>query len=225
MYLAHFSGLTADPVATPDPGRQHLHLRLPYCVVAGTSLFRDRDDCTGLFEIISGTVRLSRLTRGGRRYVTGFGFPGDIVGYGADGHHTVDCDVLCDARVIRHRPEGLTDSGTDPRVQRGLAQGALQQIARMQDHCMMLGRSSARERVAAFLSLLGNRLGVPLGQHVAFDLPMPRGDIADYLGLTTETVSRCLTDLRQSRLIAIKNLYHIVLLCPQRLDALAEGEG
>ena len=223
MYLAHPIGLKSEPVAIPS-GRKG-RVRLPYCVQAGTSLFRNGDACAGLFEIVTGTVRLSRLTRGGRRYVTGFGFPGDIVGFGPGGLHTSDCDVLQDAQVIRHRPEGLQDQDSDPELQQLLLQGALQQIEGMQDHCMMLGRNSARDRIAAFLSQLAERLGVPIGRHIQFDLPMPRGDIADYLGLTTETVSRCLTDLRHAKLIAIENLYHIVLLRPQHLAALAEGEG
>ena len=222
MYLSHPSGLNAQPVATP--ARNAPRARLASCVHAGTSLFRNGDVCTGLFEIISGTVRLSRVTRGGRRYVTGFGFPGDIVGFGPDGHHTLDCDVLVDAKVIRHRPKGLHGTVTDPNLSQTLLAGALRQVEGMQDHCMILGRTSARDRVAAFLSLLGKRLGTPLGQYVAFDLPMTRADIADYLGLTNETVSRCLTDLRRAQLIAIENLHHIVLLRPLHLDALAEGE-
>ena len=89
---------------------------------------------------------------------------------------------------------------------------------------MMLGRNSARERIAGFLSVLGARLGVPLGQHVEFELPMPRVDIADYLGLSTETVSRSLTELRNAKLIEIKNVHQITLLHPRHLDALAEQE-
>lgn len=222
MYLAHPSGLKAHTVATQAHSKPRL--RLPWCVQAGANLFRDGDRCAGLFEILSGTVRLSRLTRDGRRSVIGFGFPGDILGFGPEGHHIADCDAISDARVIRHRPEGLHGIGADPDQQRALLNGALRQIAGMQDHCMMLGRLPARDRVAAFLSQLGDRLGVPLGRYLAFDLPMSRADIADYLGLTNETVSRSLTELRNARLIAIENLHHFMLLSPQHLTAQAEGE-
>jgi len=221
MYLAHSSIRKADALATQTQitPRQ----RLPWCVPAGANLFRDGDPCSGLFEIVAGTVRLSRLTRDGRRTVTGFGFPGDILGFGPGGHHIADCDVVSDAKVIRHPQDGLHGPGADHDQQQLLVNGALRQVAALQDHCMLLGRTLARDRVAAFLSLLGDRLGVPLGDYVAFDLPMARADIADHLGLTNETVSRCLTELRQAKLIAIENLYHIVLLRPQYLAALAKA--
>lgn len=204
--------VTAVPQSTPRP-------RLPYCLQTGANLFREGDACSGLFEVVSGAFRLSRMTRGGRRYVVSFGFPGDILGYGPDQYHISDCEAVSDARVIRHRL--LNGDG----AHQALLKGVLRQVERMQDHCMMLARNSARDRVAAFLSLVGDRLGERQGKHVEFDLPMPRVDIADYLGLTTETVSRSLTELRNARLIAIENIHHVILLHPQQLDAMAQGEG
>lgn len=197
---------------------------LPYRVAADANLFRERDVCRGLFEVVSGMFRLSRLTRGGHLYVVGFGFPGDILGYGPDDCHISDCDAVSDAKVIRHRPKLLRTSDAEPQKHQALLKGALRRVEAVQEHCMMLGRNRARDRVAAFLSLVGRRVGTQLGQYIEFDLPMPRADIADYLGLTTETVSRSLTELRQADLIAIENVHHIVLLRPQHLDALAEGE-
>lgn len=199
-------------------------VRLPYCVQQGTNLFREGDACSGLFEVVRGVFRLSRLTRGGRSYIVGFGFPGDILGYGPDRLHISDCDAVSDAQVIRHRSSLLYDAGAHQQQHQMLMKGALQRIESMQTHCMMLGQNSARDRVAAFLSLLGKRLGVPKGQCVEFDLPMLRSDIADFLGLTTETVSRSLTELRNAKLISIENLHHIVLLRPQHLEALVEGD-
>lgn len=197
---------------------------LPYCISAKTNLFREGDVCRGLFEVVSGMFRLSRLTRGGTCYVVGFGFPGDILGYGPDDCHISDCDAVSDASVIRHRPDLLRTSDAESQMHQALLKGALRRVEATQEHCMMLGRNRARDRVAAFLSLVGRRVGTKLGQYIEFDLPMPRADIADYLGLTNETVSRSLTELRQAHLIAIENVHHIVLLQPRRLDELAEGE-
>lgn len=222
MHVAHSTALRARPVA--PAGRNRPPATLPYLVSAGTNLFREGDRCVGLFEVVAGVLRLSRLTRGGRRYVIGFGFPGDILGHGPDDAHISDCEAVSDARVIRHRPGTLHDRDAGPQLHQALVRGALRQVQAMQDHCMMLGRNNAVDRVAAFLSLLGERLGVRSGQSVAFDLPMPRTDIADYLGLTNETVSRSLTELRRTGLIAITNVHHVVLLRPQCIDALAEGE-
>ena len=220
MYLVHPSEHRAHPVATPLSNKSRV--RLPYCVHAGTNLFREQDKCAGLFEVASGVLRLSRLTRGGRRYVVGFGFPGDTLGYGPDQYHISDCDAITDAKVTRHRPETLFKGGGQ--LREALVIAALRQVKDMQDHCMVLGRISSCDRVAAFLSLLGHRLGTSIGKCVEFDLPMTRADIADYLGLTPETVSRSLTDLRNKRLIAIEKVHHVILLQPQCLEALAEDE-
>lgn len=221
MYMANPVRLEAHPVATVPQRKPRA--RLPYCLQTGASLFREGDTCSGLFEVVDGVFRLSRLTRGGRRYVVGFGFPGDILGYGPGMCHISDCDAITAAQVIRHRPSMLQDS-SEPHMQDMLLKGALRQVETMQEHCMMLGRNSARDRVAAFLTLLGSRLGTPLGQYTEFKLPMPRADIADYLGLTAETISRSLTELRRAKLIEIRNVHHVVLLRPQLLDALAEQE-
>lgn len=219
MNMMHPANGEAYPVTTSI--RHKPRPRLPYCLHNGNNLFREGDTCSGLFEIVSGVVRLSRLTRGGRRYIVGFGFPGDILGYAPDQHHISDCDALTDAKVVRHKPDGLRNNISGHQA---LLRGVLQQVESMQNHCMMLGRNSARDRVAAFLTFLGNRMGIPAGKNVEFELPMPRTDIADFLGLTTETVSRSLTELRKAKLISIKNVHHIVLLHPRRLEALAEGE-
>ncbi len=221
MQMASPARLKAHPVATFPQVKPRV--RLPYCVEQGTNLFRQGDACSGLFEVVRGVFRLSRLTRGGRSYIVGFGFPGDILGYGPERLHISDCDAVSDAQVIRHRPGLLYDASTEPQQHLMLMKGAMQRIESMQTHCMMLGQHSARDRVAAFLSLLGQRLGVPQGQCVEFELPMLRSDIANFLGLTTETVSRSLTELRNARLISIENLHHIVLLRPQHLEALVEG--
>lgn len=222
MYMTSAAELNDRPIASVP--RKKPNLRLPYCLLPEANLFREGDPCSGLFEVVDGIFRLSRLTRGGRRYVVGFGFPGDYLGYGPDAHHISDCDAITAARVIRHRPETL-ESSTEPKLQETLFRGALRQVESMQEHCMMLGRNSARDRVAAFLSLLGNRLGTSSGEHEVFELPMARADIADYLGLSTETISRSLTELRRARLIDIKNVHQIILLRPDILEALAEQEG
>ncbi|MBS0278244.1 MAG: helix-turn-helix domain-containing protein, partial [Proteobacteria bacterium] len=91
-----------------------------------------------------------------------------------------------------------------------------------QAHLVMLGRQSAKERVAAFLISLASHRGVEPGQ--SLELPMGRQDIADYLGLTIETVCRTLTDFKTTRAISIPDRHHVVIRDMETLEALAEGE-
>jgi len=91
----------------------------------------------------------------------------------------------------------------------------------MHDHLMLLGRQTALERVSSFLLSLKERLGADEGE--AMEIPMPRQDMADYLGLTIETVCRVLTKLRRSRAVGIPNLHQLVLNDVDALHALAEG--
>ncbi len=88
---------------------------------------------------------------------------------------------------------------------------------------MMLGRKSAVEKVASFLCVLTNRVGEDLGNYKQVDLPMRRADIADFLGLTTETISRTLTQMRKSRIIEINNIHTIIVLRPTALLGLSLG--
>ena len=88
---------------------------------------------------------------------------------------------------------------------------------------MMLGRKTASEKVASFLCTLSDRVGKPLGQFRQVVLPMSRLDIADFLGLTTETVSRTLTQLRKCKIIAVDNIHTVIILRPDALLALAQG--
>ena len=88
---------------------------------------------------------------------------------------------------------------------------------------MMLGRKSAVEKVASFLCVLTERVGEDLGQYKQVILPMSRTDIADFLGLTTETISRTLTQLRKNNIIAIDNIHTVVVLQPQSLREQAQG--
>jgi CRP/FNR family transcriptional regulator len=105
-----------------------------------------------------------------------------------------------------------------------LAAAALWEIGALQEHLTTLGRTSARERVASFLLVLMRRVGAhdDLGIHI--DLPMSRADIAGFLGLRTETVSRAFTDFRVSGLIALPSAQHVTVLKPEALAEIAEGE-
>lgn len=100
----------------------------------------------------------------------------------------------------------------DPQLHLRLMHAALNEIASMQDHFMTLGCKSATEKLASFLSVLATRIGKPLGAYTKFVLPMPRSDIADFLGLTPETISRVFTRLRKQGTIAIDKVNTVTVL-------------
>lgn len=89
---------------------------------------------------------------------------------------------------------------------------------------MMLGRKSSIEKLASFLTVLTARVGEPLGEFEQVTLPMTRADIADFLGLTTETVSRAFTQLRKSQIIAIDHVNTVIILKPVALQCIAQGD-
>lgn len=89
---------------------------------------------------------------------------------------------------------------------------------------MMLGRKSAVEKVASFLCVLTDRVGTKVGNYSQVELPMKRADIADFLGLTTETVCRTLTQMRRDDIIAIDNIHTIIIQRPTALLDLSLGD-
>ncbi|SNR84926.1 CRP/FNR family transcriptional regulator, anaerobic regulatory protein/CRP/FNR family transcriptional regulator, nitrogen fixation regulation protein [Puniceibacterium sediminis] len=205
---------SSRPQASAHPQRQH---------AAGTHLFREGDHAANVYEVKSGVLRLTRVLENGRRQVIAFGLPGDIIGFpNGDLHHT-DCDVIATAEIITHRRSALETSEGDPETHQRLLRAALREISAMQDHFMMLARKSAIEKVASFLIVLSQRTGVPIGNYTTFSLPMSRADIADFLGLTIETVSRSFSLLRKNGTIALETPQTVLVRDMQSLLDLSES--
>jgi CRP/FNR family nitrogen fixation transcriptional regulator len=164
--------------------------------------------------VVSGAVRAVRLLADGRRQIADFYLPGDIFGVELGERRRAAAETLGETVLLAARRAALTarpDQG-------GLWRLALADLQRSQDHVLTLGRRSASERVASFLIDLAERLdGGP-----AFDLPMSRQDMADYLGLTIETVSRTLTQLQADGLVSISGCRHVRLPRPAALAELCE---
>lgn len=190
---------------------------------AKSYLYHEGDEVDWLFQVTSGVVRLTRLLEDGRRQVIAFGYPGDIVGFPANGLHHTDCEALTETRLQPFRRSALESGEGDPELHLALLQAALREISSMQDHFMMLGRKSAVEKVASFLCVLFERVGEELGTFSQVALPMSRADIADFLGLTTETVSRTLTQLRKCKIIEIDKTHTVINLRPKALLELSQG--
>lgn len=215
----HFEDFNISLRARPAQQRQ-LHR-----ISAGKHLFHEGQRARNIYEVVTGVLRLTRVMEDGRRQVIAFGYPGDVVGFPSDGEYHTDCDALKPTTVVVHNRAALEGHTGNAALQARLLQAALREISAMQDHFLMLGRKSAGERVASFLRTLSERVGTPLGQFIQFDLPMSRSDIADFLGLTTETVCRTFTRLRKSNVIALDRVHTVIVLKPEALLELTVGKG
>lgn len=190
----------------------------------GQTLFLEDDSAHHLFEVVSGVVRLSRVTHGGRRQIIAFGFPGDIIGFPLEGRHHADCDVIEDGDVLVYPTRVLEAPGDDPELHRYLMRAAMEEIGGMQDHFMVLGRKCANERIAAFLAVLAARVGQPIPGGTSIKIPMYRSDIADFLGLSSETVSRSFTQLKERGIVVFKTAKDLIIPDMRALVDLIDAE-
>jgi CRP-like cAMP-binding protein len=193
-------------------------------LAVGASVYREGDEATHIYEVKTGILRLTRVLANGRRQVIAFALPGDVIGFPNGKDHHTDCDVLESCEVTVHPRAALEAGARDPETRQRLLQAALREISAMQDHFMMLARKSALEKVASFLSVLADRIGRPHGDYMGIDLAMNRADIADFLGLTIETVSRTITQLRTSAIIALHSAQTVIILDPVALADAAETD-
>jgi CRP/FNR family nitrogen fixation transcriptional regulator len=172
-----------------------------------------------VYQLISGSVRTCRILRDGRRQIEAFHFPGDVFGLERGAAHRVSAQTLGQA-LVRVMPRAALDALAAERgdVARRLLELTTDSLRRSQDHALMLGRRAACERVAALLLDLAERTGA----EVLLDVPMSRQDMADYLGLTIETVSRTLTQFQQDGLIALPAARKVLLRDRGALEAMVD---
>jgi CRP/FNR family nitrogen fixation transcriptional regulator len=172
-------------------------------------LFCEDDVADRYFEVLSGAVRSCTLLFDGRRHVGDFFLPGDFVGFGAVGHHEYRAEAVTEAQVsvyARHVVDLAV--GERPLLGRWLLSRACEELAAAERHKLLLGRKTAPERIASFLiDLVRRRAG-----NDRVRLPMTRIDIGDHLGLTTETVSRVLSQLRTDGVIALYGVNELHIL-------------
>lgn len=226
MYVTLSHAPTNTAPAEPAPSCKTVsNLNRPVRRLAvGASVYREGDEATHIYEVKTGILRLTRVLANGRRQVIAFALPGDVIGFPDGGNHHTDCDVLESCEVTAH-PRAALDAGRrDPDTHERLLRAALREISAMQDHVMMLARKSALEKVASFLMVLADRTGTRRGNHISIDLAMKRSDIADFLGLTIETVSRTITQLRNSGVIALESAQTVVILDHAALAEAADAD-
>lgn len=169
------------------------------------------------YKVISGAVRTYKLLNDGRRQIGGFHLPGDLFGLEASAEHRLSAEAIGEATVLVVRRSALLGlAAQDAEAGRALWTLTAADLERAQNHLLLLGRKSACERVASFLTDLAARQ--PAAPTV--DLPMSRQDMADYLGLTIETVSRTLTQLQNEGVIALPSCRKVQFCNRQALSRL-----
>jgi len=164
-------------------------------------------------------VRTMRLFGDGRRQIAAFYFPGELIGPEAGAVQRFAAEALDETVVVAVRLSTLDAVAGGPELERAIWQATRRELERVQEHLLVLGRKSAAERVASFLLTLARRTP---GLHVS--VPMSRQDIADYLGLTIETVSRGISEFKRRQYISATSTHQFRLTGLSALQTLASGE-
>jgi CRP/FNR family transcriptional regulator len=187
----------------------------------GQTIFFDGDEARYFFEIVSGTLRCCRLTQDGRRQIYRFAWAGEMLGLGGEDVHSYSAEAVTEVVVRRHSLPSLnTAMIKDHQLRELVLQSLRDELAAVRVQMTLLGQMSAAEKVASFLIDLSRRAADPDGW---LPLPMTRGDIADYLGLTIETVSRKINDLKRLRVIDMRAANEIRVVAQHRLAEFAEA--
>ncbi len=190
---------------------------------AGCTIIEQGDPSTNVFRVIAGLLRAVLLLPDGRRYVVRFVWPGDFFGFGTSNRYIQTVEAIGPVKLLRYgRAHVDALMATNSRAGYQLLGRVSDELLSAQDHLLLLGRKTALERVATFLLEMAGRRTDPtqvIGREAC--LPMNRMDIADYLGLTIETVSRLMTLLKQRRIIALPSADRVTILNPVALDRFA----
>lgn len=188
-------------------------------------LFLEGDRHAHVHIVVSGVVALYKLLSDGRRQVVSFAWPGDIIGLDCTGSEVYSAEALGRTRV-RCIPVDVIDRliRDEPGFGRALLGVAAVELAETRERMLCLGRQSATEKLASFLLRIARRAESCGREITNVQIPMKRGEIADFLGLTIETVSRNFTRLRVARVIRLVGSCEVEILDRERLEAIAAGD-
>jgi CRP-like cAMP-binding protein len=213
--LARFTPLPAFSPAPPIQGLRLIGITMTFA--RGQEICGQGESAEHVYKVVRGAVRCFRVLADGRRQISDFYLPGDIFGVEAGVQRRATAEALLDTTLVVARRSTLIDAG-DGTMARALWRLAVAELQRSEDHVLTLGRRSATERVASFLADLRERLG----DRDTLELPMSRQDMADYLGLTIETVSRTLTQLQVMGLIELRGPRQVRIRRPRAIADLCE---
>ncbi|WP_064713629.1 helix-turn-helix domain-containing protein [Rhizobium bangladeshense] len=223
----HAEGVTSATFPGSAPtGLQALFQKLPVeRIAAGQSLFFEGDAAGHLFEVVEGSLRIFKIISDGRRVITGFLHDGDIIGVSLKSHYLYSAEAVTDIKVRRiSRRTFETEVDKSPGLRPEVFAHLCDEMAAAQDQMVLLSRKNAEERVCSFLlkELLRDIDGRQSDNII--ELPMTRLDIADYLGLTIETVSRTMTKLANKGVVAPAGRHSVRIVKRSALVLLAGND-
>jgi CRP/FNR family transcriptional regulator, nitrogen fixation regulation protein len=217
MPTPHAIGPLTAPRPFVGPDENWLALGIITSRPRGSEVFAEGDPATRVYKVVSGAVRVCKLLADGRRQIAGFYLPGEFFALEAGATHRFSAEAIVDTTLQGFTRKALhARAARDPVLSERLWGLTGANLDRAQEHMLLLGRKSAAERVATFLLDMAARTDAA----DTVDLPMSRQDIADFLGLTIETVSRTLTQLERDGTIALPGHRKVVLKNRRRLLAM-----
>jgi CRP-like cAMP-binding protein len=206
------------PIVAPGGGKRLDTLGFPATMLdveRDAEVIREGTSALYCYEVLSGCLRTVRLLEDGRRQIGEFLLPGDLLGWESAGAHGFGAEAVTRSRLRRVRRDAVESrADRDPAFARQLRAHAATKLGKAGARIVLLGRKAAAERIADFLLEMNDRLPK---RGAGLELPMGRADIADYLGMTTETVCRILTDLRRHHAIETMRA-SIRIIDPARLS-------
>lgn len=189
------------------------------------TLFTEGDPANQLYSIRDGAMMVYKLTPDGRRQITGFLFPGDILGLVSDGRYVCSAEAITKTSLYCYPISSMERLVQDnPAIEHRLLEIARHELVEAQEQMLLLGRKTAKERMASFLLKMARHARDRGRDDSEITLLMSRDVIGDYLGLTTETVSRTLTVFKQKGLISLIDPHKIRLSNTGALEDIANGE-
>jgi CRP/FNR family transcriptional regulator, anaerobic regulatory protein len=186
------------------------------------SLAIEGDEAEYAYNVISGGLKIYKALADGRAQMVGFLLPGDFLGLPRRGTYAFSAETLGSTELCQFPRAALTSVFEKHRaLQERVLTVTHDELAAAQEHMLLLGRKQATERVCSFLVGLLRRLERSVGETDPLAIPLHRDEIAEYLGLTIETVSRCFTQLRNDGLIRLVKADLVSILDRNGLEALA----
>lgn len=216
--------LTVCAALDPEELRRLADILQTVRVEANQTLFSEGDGADALYNVTAGTVKLYKLLPDGRRQITGFLVTGDFLGLAVNESYAYTAETVTTATLCRF-PRRKIDALMDefPKMQRRLFSMASNELAAAQDQMLLLGRKTAKEKICSFLLMLSQRAARRGHKENPVYVPMSRADIADYLGLTTETVSRTFTQLKTAGVISLQEGNKVLISDMDAIYDMAEG--
>jgi CRP/FNR family nitrogen fixation transcriptional regulator len=213
--------LLSMPWALPAASKNHDGLDLSGVVMRfgpDRPIYVEGDEARSFYRVVSGVVRTCRFLADGRRQIDAFHMTGEVFGLEAGADHRLTAEAVSDSTVVAYRRRGMEAMiAQDEGLGRWFFSHAMNAMAQAREHSLLLGRGSAAQKVSTFLLEVADRGD----SDSVVDLAMSRQDIADYLGVTIETVSRALSQLERDGAIKLSTARRVVLMDRRALRMLS----